>query len=101
MKRKPLTIKLLHYSSATRRWHADPRSTYTVLDTEIHGDGNVVVKCKTVDNQKIMYNFHSHTSGLWRIGHKDYDVRWDDIRLEFYKDIQNRLTSGILESLNG
>ena len=104
MKRKDFTLKQLYYSSYDHRWHADPSYTYKVLDVMVLPDNAIgveLIRKKNNGSTSFIFRFTNKTNGVWRIGNKDYDLRSDDVLYEFYKDIQNRLTENVLESLNG
>ena len=104
MKRKGFILKQLYYSSYDHRWHADDSYTYKVLDVMVLPENAIGVKLirkKNVGSTSFIFRFTNKTGGVWRIGNKDYDLRSDDVLYEFYKDIQNRLTENVLESLNG
>ena len=100
MKRKDFTLKQLYYSSYDHRWHADNSYTYKVLDVMVLPDNAIGVELKR-KKVSFIFRFTNKTNGVWRIGKKDYDLRSDEVLYEFYKDIQNRLTENVLESLNG
>lgn len=104
MKRKDFIIKQLYYSSYDNQWHADENYTYKVLDVMVLPENAIGVKLKRKKNDgstSFIFRFTNKTNGLWRIGDKDYSINSDAVLYEFYKDVQNRLTEKVLESLNG
>lgn len=104
MKRKDFILKQLYYSSYDHRWHVDDSYTYKVLDVMVLPENAIGVKLirkKNDGSTSFIFRFTNKTGGVWRIDNKNYDLRSDDVLYEFYKDIQNRLTENVLESLNG
>lgn len=104
MKRKDFILKQLYYSSYDNQWHADENYTYKVLDVMVLPENAIGVKLKRKKNDgstSFIFRFTNKTNGLWRIGDKDYSINSDAVLYEFYKDVQNRLTEKVLESLNG
>ena len=78
--------------------------TYKVLDVMVLPENAIGVKLirkKNDGSTSFIFRFTNKTGGVWRIDNKNYDLRSDDVLYEFYKDIQNRLTENVLESLNG
>jgi hypothetical protein len=99
MKCKNFILKQLYYSNYDHRWHADDKYTYKVLGVGMLSDGAIGVELVRTGATPFIFRFTNKTNGLWRIGHKDYDIRSDEVLYEFYKDVQNGLTENILEEL--
>lgn len=99
MKHKTFYLKQLYYSNYDQRWHADDKYTYKVLGVSMLSDGAIGVELVRKGALPFIFRFTNRTNGLWRIGHKDYDIRSDAVLYEFYKDVQNGLTETTLEVL--